>query len=141
MVRTPHSLKEAREIAHEERVKVTSSLSALAGSRWLMAILATFVIAFGAHLAYARERLPPIGGLSLAASGLPSGVDFGFAGDQAKQAVEAAERQGAQTRAQEFLAANAERIPLFNAVGFGAALLLLLGNMWIMTRRRRFSRG
>ena len=37
--------------------------------------------------------------------------------------------------------ANAERIPIFNAVAFGIALLLLLGNMWIMTKRRPYSRG
>ncbi len=141
MVRTPHSLKEAKEIVHEERVKVTSSLSAIAGSRWLLAILATLVIAFGAHLAYAPGRLPPVGGLSIAASGLPPSVDFGFAGEQAKQAAEAAERQGAQTRAQQFIDENAARVPLFNAIGFGVALVLLLGNMWIMTKRRRFSRG
>ena len=37
--------------------------------------------------------------------------------------------------------ANSEHIPLINQIGFGAALALLLGNMWIMTARRRFSRG
>ena len=71
MVRQPHRLKEAKQIVHEEQVKVTSSLSAIAGSRWLMAILATLAIAFGTHLAYAPGRLPPVGGLSLAASGFP----------------------------------------------------------------------
>jgi len=141
MVRTPHSLKEAKEIVGEERRKVTSSLSAVAGSRWLMAILATFAIAFGAHLIYAPERLPPVGGLSLTTFGLPSTVDFGFVGEQAQQAAEAAQRQGAASRVDEFVAANQARIPLFNAIVFGAALLLLLGNMWIMTVRRRFTRG
>lgn len=141
MVRTPHSLKEAKEIVHEERVKITSSISAIAGSRWLMAILATCVIAFGAHLAYAPARLPPVGGLSLASSGLPPSVDFGFAGEQAREAAAAAQRQISQTRVQEFAAENAARVPLFNTVGFGLALVLLLGNMWIMTSRRRFSRG
>lgn len=141
MVRQPKNLAEAKQIFREERNRVTSSIAAIAGSRWLMAILATCVIAFGVHLAYAPARLPPVGGLSLAASGLPPGVDFGFAGEQAKAAAEAAQRQGAQGRVQEFVAENAERIPLFNAIGFGAALVLLLGNMWIMTSRRRFSRG
>jgi hypothetical protein len=141
MVRQPKNLAEAKEIFREEKTKVTSSLSAIAGSRWLLAILATFVIAFGTHLAYAPARLPPVGGLSLAASGLPPSVDFGLAGDQAAQAIEAAQRSEAQGRAQQFFAENAERIPLFNAIGFGVALLLLLVNMWIMTKRRRFSRG
>ncbi len=141
MVRQPQSLAEAKEIFREEKSKVTGSLAAIAGSRWLMAILATLVIAFGTHLAYAPARLPPVGGVSLAAVGLPPTVDFGFAGDQAKQAAEAAANSEARTRAQEFVAANAERIPIFNAMAFGIALLLLLGNMWIMTKRRPYSRG
>jgi hypothetical protein len=141
MVRQPKSLAEAKAIFQEEKSKVTGSLSAIAGSRWLMAILATLVIAFGTHLAYAPARLPAVGGVSLAAVGLPPTVDFGFAGDQAKQAAEAAANSEARTRAQEFVAANAERIPIFNAIGFGLTLLLLLGNMWIMTKRRPYSRG
>lgn len=141
MVRTPHSLKEAKEIVHEERVKVTSSLSAIAGSRWLMAILATFAITFGAHLIYAPARLPPVAGVSLTTLGLPTGVDFGFVGEQAGEAAAAAGRQGAQGRVDEFITSNEARVPLINAIGFGAALLLLLGNMWIMTVRRRFTRG
>jgi hypothetical protein len=141
MVRQPTNLAEAKEIFREERTKVTTSISAIAGSRWLMAILATLVIAFGTHLAYAPARLPTVGGVSLAAIGLPSTVDFGFAGDQAKQAAEAAANSEARTRAQEFVAANEDKIPIFNAVAFGVALLLLIGNMWIMTKRRPYSRG
>jgi hypothetical protein len=141
MVRQPQSLAEAKQIFREEKTKVTSSLSAIAGSRWLMAILATLVIAFGTHLAYAPARLPAVGGVSLAAVGLPPSVDFGLAGDQAKQAAEAAANSEARTRAQEFVTANADKIPIFNAVAFGVALLLLIGNMWIMTKRRPYSRG
>ncbi|QGZ93950.1 hypothetical protein [Terricaulis silvestris] len=141
MVRQPKNLAEAKQIVREERIKITSSLSALAGSRWLLAILATFVVAFGTHLAYAPTRLPTVGGLSIAQTGLPTGIDFGFAGDQAKQAIEAAEQSEARTRAQQFFDENAERMPLFNAIGFGVALVLLFGNLWIMTKRRRFSRG
>lgn len=140
-MRQPKDLAEAKQIFQEEKSKVTGSLAAIAGSRWLMAILATLVIAFGTHLAFAPARLPAVGGVSLAAVGLPPTVDFGFAGDQAKQAAEAAANSDARTRAEEFVAANAERIPIFNAVAFGLALLLLLGNMWIMTKRRPYSRG
>jgi hypothetical protein len=141
MVRQPTNLAEAKEIFREEKAKVTGSLSAIAGSRWLMAILATLVIAFGTHLAFAPARLPAVGGVSLAVVGLPPSVDFGFAGDQAKQAAEAAANSEARTRAQEFIAANAERVPIFNAVAFGVALLLLFANLWIMTKRRPYSRG
>ena len=141
MVRQPKDLAEAKAIFREEKAKVTGSISAVAGSRWLMVILATLVIAFGTHLAFAPARLPAVGGVSLAAVGLPPSVDFGFAGDQAKQAAEAAANSQARTRAEEFVAANAERIPIFNAVAFGLSLLLLLGNMFIMTKRRPYSRG
>lgn len=141
MVRQPTNLAEAKEIFREEKAKVTGSISAIAGSRWLLAILATLVIAFGTHLAYAPERLPAVGGVSLAAVGLPPSVDFGFAGDQAKQAADAAANSEARTRAEEFIAANQDKIPIFNGVVFGLALLLLFGNMWIMTKRRPYSRG
>lgn len=141
MVRQPTNLAEAKQIFREEKAKVTSSLAAIAGSRWLMAILATLVIAFGTHLAFAPARLPAVGGVSLAAVGLPPSVDFGFAGDQAKQAAEAAANSEARKRAEEFVAANQDKIPIFNGVIFALALLLLLGNMWIMTKRRPYSRG
>lgn len=141
MTRRPASLKEAREIVREERIKVTSSVSAIAGSRWLTAILATFVIAFAAHVAYAPTRLPPVGGISLATVGLPPSVDFGFAGEQAEAARDAAVRQGAPGRVSALIDQNADKIPLFNAIGFGSALILLLANMWIMTKRRRATRG
>lgn len=141
MVRQPQDLAEAKQIFVEEKNKVVSSLSAIAGSRWLLAILATFAIAFGAHLAYAPQRLPAVGGLSVAAIGLPPSVDFGFAGEQAKQAAEAARNSDAQRRAHDFIAANQDKIPIFNAVGFGLSLMLLLVNMWIMTKRRPYSRS
>lgn len=141
MVRQPKDLAEAKQIVVEEKNKIVSSLGAIAGSRWLLAILAALALAFGTHLAYAPARLPPVGGLSLAATGLPPNVDFGFAGEQAKQAAEAARNSEARTRAQDFVAANEDKIPIFNAIGFGLALVLLIANMWIMTKRRRFSRG
>lgn len=140
-MQTPKNLDEAKAIFRAERTKVTTSISAIAGSRWLLAILATIVLAFGTHLIYAPSRLPPVGGVSIAAVGLPPSVDFGFAGEQAQAARDAAAREGAAERAQEFLAASAERAPLFNAIGFGVALVLLIVNMTIMTKRRRFTRG
>jgi hypothetical protein len=141
MVRQPKNLAEAKQIVKEERLKLTSSLSAIAGSRWLLAILATFVLAFGTHLAYAPNRLPPVAGLSVAQFGLPTGLDFGFVGEQAKQAAEAAQREDLRGRTQDALAANPERIPQINAIGFGLALVLLAINMTIMTKRRRVTRG
>lgn len=139
-MRTPHSLDEAKAIYREEKAKLSGSLSAVAGSRWIMAVLATLAIAFGADLLYFPNRLPAIGGLSLTMIGLPP-LDFGIVGDQAVQAGEAAQRQGAQDAIGSFLADHANLVPILNAVGFGITFLLLLGNMWIMTLRRRFTRG
>jgi hypothetical protein len=141
MVRTPHSLKEAKEIVHEERVKITSSISAIAGSRWLMAILAAFALAFGTHLAYAPSRLPPVSGLSLAQIGLPTGVDFGAVGEAAQEAAAAAQRQDVGGRVHELVGEDPQHIQLINAIGFGLAFVLLLINMTIMTKRRRVTRG
>lgn len=140
-MRTPHSLNEAKQVFHEEKVKVTSSLSAIAGSRWLMAILTTFVLAFGLHSLYAPSRLPTVGGLSLAQVGLPSGVDFGEVGVQAQQAQQAAQRQNVGGHVSQIIDQHATYIPYINYAGFALALILLLINMTIMTNRRRFTRG
>ncbi|MBS0384591.1 MAG: hypothetical protein JSS00_04495 [Proteobacteria bacterium] len=138
---TPHSLAEAKQMLTVEKAKVTTSLSAIAGSRWLMAILASFTMAFGLHAIYAPARLPPIGGLSLAQIGLPSGVDFGVVGEQARQAQEAAQRQNVGAHVTQIIDQHAAWVPYVNYAGFALALALLLVNMTIMTRRRRFTRG
>jgi hypothetical protein len=140
-MRKPSNLAEAKAIFREEKSKLTGSLSAIAGSRWLLAILATLVIAFGANVLYSPSQLPAVSGVSLAAVGLPDNLNWGVVGEQAAQAREAAERQGAQTQAQALLTENAALIPVINAVGFGLCLVLLVGNMWIMTKRRRVTRG
>ena len=140
-MQTPHSLNEAKAMIHEEKVKVTSSLSAIAGSRWLMAILAAFTLAFGLHAIYAPGRLPAVGGLSLTQVGLPPNIDFGVAGEQARQAQEAAVRQNVGGHVAEIINQHAAYIPYINYAGFALTLALLLGNMWIMTKRRRFTRG
>jgi len=145
MVRTPRSLSEAKTIFREERRKVTTSLSTIAGSRWLLAILATFVMAFGSHALFAPERLPVMSGLSIAQIGLPPSVDFGFAGEQIAEARAAAQRENAPAQVQSFIEARQAADPNFirnaNMIGFGVTLALLLGNMWLMTKRRRVTRG
>jgi hypothetical protein len=140
-MRTPHSLNEAKQVFHEEKVKVTSSLSAIAGSRWLMAVLATFALSFGLHALYAPSRLPTVGGLSLSQVGLPWGVDFGVVGEQARQAQEAAQRQDVSGHVSQIIDQHATYIPYINYAGFAVALILLLINMTIMTKRRRYTRG
>lgn len=140
-MRTPHNLNEAREVFHQEKVKVTSSLSAIAGSRWLMAVLAALALAFGLHAVYAPARLPTIGGLSLSQVGLPSGIDFGVVGEEARQAHDAALRQHVGAHVTGLIDQHASYIPYLNDAGFALAFALLLVNMTIMTKRRRFTRG
>ena len=140
-MRTPHNLNEAKAVFHEEKVKVTSSLSAIAGSRWLMALLAALALAFGLHAIYAPARLPTIGGLSLSQVGLPTNIDFGVVGEQARQAQEAAARQNVGGHVTSLIDQHASDIPYINYAGFVLAFVLLAANITIMTKRRRFTRG
>ena len=57
-MRQPKSLDEAKEIYREEKGKVTRSLNSIIGSRILMAVLATFVLAFGVNLTTSPDQLP-----------------------------------------------------------------------------------
>lgn len=141
MVRTPASIEDAKAIVREEKIKLTTALSAIAGSRWLTAILATFVIAFGVNLLYSPDRLPAVSGLSTAAIGLPPSLDFGYAGEAAQQARDAVVNNGAPGRVDEFLTENRALVPAFNTIGLIATLLMLLGNMAVMTIRRPYTRG
>lgn len=140
MARQPRNLAEAREFVREERGKLSSAFSAVIGSRVLLAVLATFAIAFAANLIYSPGQLPAVGGLSLGALGLPP-LDLGVVGEQAGKAADAASRQGAGARASAFLTEHAGSIPLINMIGLGLTLALLAVNLTIMTKRRRISRG
>lgn len=137
----PQNLEKAKALFRAEKAKLTGSLSAIAGSRWLLAILATFVIAFSANALYSPNQLPAVGGVSLAAAGLPPNLDFGLVGEQLTQAAEAAEREGARERAAGLLHENPQLVPILNWAGLGLTFAALIGNMRIMTKRRRFSRG
>ena len=141
MVRTPHNLAEAKQIYVEEKRKVTHSFDAIIGSRVLMAVLATFVIAFAVNLAVSPNHLPSVGGLSIAGLGLPSDVNFGVVGEQAQQAQRAAIDQGATGYVQGFINDHRSWVPIANGIGLGATFMLLLVNMTIMTKRRRFTKG
>lgn len=140
-MQTPRTLEEAKTAFKAEKTKVTTSLSTIIGSRWLLAIAATFALAFGTHLAYAPSRLPPVGGLSLTTAGLPPNLDFGVVGEQAAKARDAALREGAPSQIQAAIDDNRQYVPAMNAIGFGLALVILGVNLTVMTRRRRVTRG
>lgn len=146
-MQTPRNLDEAKAMLRREAGKVASSASAIAGSRWLMAILAAFALAFASHSLYAPQRLPSVSGLSLAHLGLPPNLDFGEVGRQLdavarQRQSEAASFRGEITAEIDARAAeDANFVPMLNRIGFGAALVLLLANMTLMTLRRRTTRG
>jgi hypothetical protein len=141
MVRQPKDLAEAKQIFREEKAKLFSSLSAVAGSRWLMAILASLAVTFGVHLIYAPTRPPSLEWLRWENIGLPPSVDFGFAGEQWNEMREAAKANDVAGQVQATLAEDPVRYLWFNAAVFAVALILLFANMWIMTKRRRLTRG
>lgn len=141
MVRRPQSIDEAKQIYSEEKGKVLRSLDALIGSRVLMAVLATFVLAFAVNLWMSPNQMPNVGGLSLATYGLPPNVDFGFLGEQYDTAKQAAYEQGLDGEVRSFLDGNRGLVPIINGILFGASVVLLLWNMGVMTRRRRFTKG
>lgn len=144
---TPRNFDEAKAMLRTEWTRFASSVSAIAGSRWLMAILATFALVFGSHMIYAPQRLPNVQGLSLAQAGLPPNVDFGEVGRQVNDLARQRRSEAAEARGElvaEIDARAAEDpsfIPMLNGIGFGATLVLLLGNIALMTARRRVSRG
>lgn len=134
------NLEDARATIGQEKAKLGGALSALAGSRWITALLASLAMSLGVTLAYAPGRLPNLSGLSFSTFGLPP-LDFGVVGEKAKEAAEAAQRQGAGEAAAGFVATHADWVPWINGLGFGLCLVLLLGNLWIMTVRRSYTRG
>lgn len=140
-MRQPKSLDDAKQMFREERAKVAASLGLIAGSRWLLAIAAALALTFGSHLVYAPNRLPAMEWLDWQNVGLPPSVDFGLAGEQWDEMRAAAERHDVAARARETLTAHQDRNVVINALAFLAALLLLLGNLWLMTKRRSYTRG
>ncbi|MBY0564990.1 MAG: hypothetical protein K2P58_12490 [Hyphomonadaceae bacterium] len=137
----PQNLEQAKAMVQAEKAKLTGSLSAIAGSRWLTAVAAVLAIAFAANVLYSPHYLPSIGGVSLASIGLPDNLDFGVVGEQAIEAREAAVREGAPDRVSAFINENRNLVPLLNWAGLALAMAALLANLWIMTKRRRFTRG
>ncbi|HRP11926.1 MAG TPA: hypothetical protein PLK37_12895 [Terricaulis sp.] len=139
-MQTPKNLDEAKALVKSEKAKLTTAFSTAIGSRWLLAIAAAFALAFASHTIYAPSRLPPVGGLNMAAIGLPP-LDLGIVGEQAAKARDAAVAQGAPSYIQAKINENRQYVPLMNAIGLGLALVVLAINLTVMTKRRRVTRG
>jgi hypothetical protein len=131
------SMNEVKARVAAEKGKLVTAFRAIVGARVTLAVLALFVIGFGSHLLYSPDQLPPVAGLSLAQVGLPS-LDLGETGNLAKQAREAAERENVGGSVQGFLDENRSIVPVLNGIGFGACLILLIWNIAINARDRRY---
>jgi hypothetical protein len=131
------SMDEVKARVAAEKGKLTTAFRTIVGARVTLAVLALFVIGFASHLLYAPDRLPPVGGLSLAQVGLPT-LDLGETGELAKQAREAAERENVGGSVQGFIDENRSIVPVLNGIGFGGCLVLLIWNIVINARDRRY---
>lgn len=132
------SLNDAKARVAAEKAKLTTAIKAVAGSRVLIGVFGALLLAFAAHAFYFPERLPSLAhGLSIASIGLPADLDFGAVGEGAKQARDAAIRQGGVEKAQSFLAAYPILTPIINWAGAVAALALLLWALAIQSDIRR----
>jgi len=125
--------KQAGEEIRATQSRFKRALILLFNSRIAVAVAAVFALTFACQLIYARERLPPIGGLSLAQLGLPS-FDLGRAGDVLADAGAAAQRQGAGASVQGFFTEHAALIPWANVIGLVLALALLAWTLWLQMR-------
>lgn len=140
-MQAPKSIDDAKAMLKAEEAKLSTSFNQIVGSRWLMAILATCCLAFGIHALYAPTWLPSFSGFSLTSFGLPDGVDLGVVGQQAQQAAAAAQRQDVAGHLKQFADPYPWLIPAINTGAFAVCFVLLMVNMTIMTKRRRFTRG
>ena len=57
-MQTPRNLDEAKALVKGERTKLTTAFSTAIGSRWLLAIVATFALAFASQMA--RNDFPAV---------------------------------------------------------------------------------
>lgn len=133
----PRSLDEAKAKLASEKNKIITASKSVIGSRVALAVLAMLTIAFAAHLAYAPERLPPLGGFGLTTVGLPP-LDFGEITGIARDARDAAVREDVGGSVQGFINENRNLVPIFNGIGFGACFILLIWNLVINTREKKF---
>jgi hypothetical protein len=132
------SLKEAKAEVAAAQGRIARAAQVLLGARVTAAAAAMLAIAFGMTLLLTPDRLPPVGGLSLAAVGLPS-LELGQEKEVAKDIIDAARRQGGEDRAKELFERFPEAVPYANGLGLLASLLLLV--FCLRSQSRQFQRG
>jgi hypothetical protein len=113
-----------------------------------LAAAAAAFLAFGGHLVFAPERLPPIGLLGPAQLGLPTTIladqsqlpdlgDVGVqVGAQARDAAAAA-RPYLENEVPTFFQQNPELARIANVIGFALASMAFFATLWIQIKRFR----
>lgn len=132
------AIEQAKAEARAFRRRMGDAARAMIGARATVGVSCLFALAFGAALAINPQRLPPIGGLTLAQVGLPP-LNFGAERQIAGDIIGAANRQGGADALRDFLAAHPELIPGLNVAGLALALMLLCVS--IIAQVRDWRRG
>lgn len=132
------AIDEAKAKYRIEKAKLLGAFNAIIGARATLAVLTLFMIGFGSQLLYSPTSLPPVGGLSWAQAGLPTSLDFGEAGRLAGEAKAAAQRENAPGQFETLLNENRHAVPFLNGVGLGVCFLLLIWNMYVNAKNRRY---
>ena len=132
------AIEQAKAEARAFRRRMGDAARAMIGARVTVGVSCLFALAFGAALVINPQRLPPIGGLTLAQVGLPP-LNFGAERQIAGDIVGAANRQGGADALRDFLAAHPDLIPGLNIAGLALALLML--GVALATQMRDWRRG
>ncbi|MGE0829910.1 MAG: hypothetical protein AB7O04_11225 [Hyphomonadaceae bacterium] len=130
-------VKEVKAEVKAARGRIRKAAGDVLGARVTLGAAAMLALAFAVTLAYSPDRLPPIGGFSLAAVGLPS-LEFGKEREIAGDIIGAADREGGRDKLAELIREHPEAKPWLNWAGLAAALLLVAASAWTqMTNWRR----
>lgn len=129
-----NAIDDAKREIETARNRFGQAVRGFFGSRIAVAVMCAFSFTFGCQLLYAADRPAPVAGLSLVQLGLPP-VDLGRAGDVARDAGQAAMRNGLPEEIAGFFTDNPAIVPWFNGVGFALFVGLLLWTLYLQTRQ------
>lgn len=128
-----------RAVVKDYAGRVRALVGAVAASWPALAVSSLCVIAFGAHLLFAPERLPPFGAMTAAQLGLPLGLpDLGVVGEQAQEAARSA-KPHAQDAVARVQAEHPAWVRWINLGGLIVSIALLIVTMALQVRQFRKS--
>ncbi len=130
----------AKSEAKASAGRISRAWTALIGSRVLVATAAMFALAFAMTIIVSPpSRFPPIGVPTAASVGLPIGIDLEKERQAAQEIIDAAKRQGANERTNEFVSRYPQAIPIINWTGLLISLGLL--GVGLAAQARLYRRG